>query len=64
MVYPELEGELTVGGIYIKHFLKDPTFDLADPLSFLEQLLHKWFADIEVTDLSAWLFETGVGVDC
>jgi hypothetical protein len=42
VVYPELEAELLVGGVYLKHFLKDPTFDLADPIAFLEQLLLKW----------------------
>jgi hypothetical protein len=47
VVYPELEAELSIGGIYLRMFLKEPTFDLADPLSFLEQLLVQWFIDID-----------------
>ena len=45
--YPELDGELVVGGIYLRLFLKDPTFDLPQPLEFLEQLLLKYFGDLE-----------------
>jgi hypothetical protein len=53
--YPELEGELIIGGIYLRLFLKEPTFDLPSPLEFLEQLLLKWFGDLE-----AQLSEQGV----
>jgi len=45
--YPELESELSIGGIYLRMFLKEPTYDLADPLTFLEQLLLQWFIDID-----------------
>ncbi len=53
--YPELDGELVVGGIYLRLFLKEPTFDLPLPLEFLEQLLLKFFGDLE-----AQLSEQGV----
>lgn len=47
MIYPELEVELVIGGVYVRVFLKEPTFDLPEPLNFLEALMGKWLADMQ-----------------
>ena len=36
--YPELRGELRVGGVYVRLFLKNPQYQLKDPVKFLEHL--------------------------
>ena len=40
--YENLNKELFVGGVYVSRFLKEPTFNLRDPTSFLEMLLKRW----------------------
>jgi len=40
--YSSAEGELRVGGVYIRLFLKEPTFPLRDPKAFLEALLRRF----------------------
>jgi DnaJ family protein C protein 13 len=37
--YTILDGEVMVGGVYLRIFLKDPTFPLRDPKAFLESML-------------------------
>jgi len=37
--YALLDGEVMVGGVYLRIFLKDPTFPLRDPKAFLESML-------------------------
>jgi hypothetical protein len=46
--YKNLEGELYIGGVYVRLFLKEPTFNLRDPTSFLEKLLIRWTHELEV----------------
>jgi hypothetical protein len=46
--YKNLEGELYIGGVYVRLFLKEPTFSLRDPTSFLEKLLIRWTHELEV----------------
>lgn len=45
--YSSAEGELRVGGVYIRIFLKEPTFPLRDPKAFLEALLRRFCAEGE-----------------
>ena len=69
--YPEIEAELCIGGIYVRLFLKEPTYDLKDPLGFLEQLMLRWIGDSEAqnpanaaeaaTDGSAAIVASGSG---
>lgn len=42
--YGRLKGELFVGGVYVRHFLKDPRFALRDPRRFVEGLMEKHVA--------------------
>jgi hypothetical protein len=42
--YSQLEAEIYVGGVYIRLFLKQPTFRLSNPVLFLEKLTEFWSA--------------------
>jgi DnaJ family protein C protein 13 len=41
------EGELRCGGVYVRLFLKEPTFPLRDPKGFLEALLRRFQAEAD-----------------
>jgi len=45
--YTKLEKEPSVGGIYVRLFLKEPTFKLTDPNRFLEMMLSRWSQDLD-----------------
>ena len=51
--YKNLEDELYIGGVYVRQFLKEPTFNLRDPTGFLEKLMIRWAHEIEVYISSA-----------
>lgn len=40
--YRQLAQEIYVGGVYVRIFLKQPTFRLSNPMLFLEKLLEFW----------------------
>lgn len=46
--YTKLENELFIGGVYVTRFLKEPTYNLRDPTSFLEMLLQTWTYDLQM----------------
>ena len=46
--YKNLEDELCIGGVYVRLFLKEPTFNLRDPTGFLEKLMIRWTHELEV----------------
>ena len=46
--YSKLENELYIGGIYVARFLKEPTFNMRDPTSFLEALLLRWTHELQI----------------
>ena len=46
--YKNLEGELYIGGVYVRLFLKEPTFNLRDPTSFLEKLMIRWSHELDM----------------
>ena len=46
--YTKLENELFIGGVYVTRFLKEPTFNLRDPTSFLEMLLQRWTHELQM----------------
>lgn len=48
VTYKKLKDELCVGGVYVRLYLKEPTFSLRDPTSFLERLLHRWALELEM----------------
>jgi len=42
-----MKGELMVGGVYVRLFIKEPTFPLRDPRGFLEALLRRFQREAE-----------------
>lgn len=47
--YTLLDGEVMVGGVYLRIFLKDPTFPLRDPKAFLESMLRLLQTEADAT---------------
>lgn len=46
--YRQLENEMYIGGVYIRLYLKQPTFRLSNPVFFLEKLVEFWESSFEV----------------
>lgn len=46
--YTKLENELFIGGVYVSRFLKEPTYNIRDPSSFLEMLLQRWSHELQL----------------
>jgi len=46
--YSNLENEIFIGGVYVTRFLKEPTFNIRDPTSFLEMLLQRWTHELQM----------------
>ena len=42
VIYKQLENEMFIGGVYIRLYLKQPTFRLSNPILFLEKLVEYW----------------------
>ena len=51
--YHKLLDELFVGGVYVRLFLEDPTFNLRNPAGFLELLCKRWGEELGVITGSA-----------
>ena len=47
VIYRQLESEVFVGGVYIRLYLKQPTFRLSNAVFFLEKVLEHWEAAFE-----------------
>jgi len=45
--YSKLENELYIGGVYVRLFLKEPTFNLHNPSGFLEMVLQRWAVELQ-----------------
>ena len=48
MKYAKLMDELFVGGVYVRLFLEEPTFNLRNPGGFLELLCKRWEEELGV----------------
>mmetsp|Transcript_11529 Transcript_11529/g.16907 ORF Transcript_11529/g.16907 Transcript_11529/m.16907 type:complete len:945 (-) Transcript_11529:260-3094(-) len=46
--YAKLEEELYLGGVYVRLYLKEPTYNLRDPGTFLKHLLQRWLHEIKL----------------
>ena len=46
--FRQLDNELYVGGVYIRLFLKQPTFRLSNPVFFMEKLVEFWESSFNV----------------
>ncbi len=45
--YKKLEEELFIGGVYVARFLKEPTYNIRDPTTFLEMLMQRWSHELQ-----------------
>lgn len=55
LVYERLAGELHVGGVYVRFFLKNPEFAIRNPKRFVEGLMERYSAELGGSDPSAEL---------
>lgn len=42
MVYSDVQGELTIGGVFLRLFIANPGWVLRKPKEFLTELMEKW----------------------
>ncbi len=42
MVYTDVQGELIVGGVFLRLFISNPGWVLRRPKDFLTELMEKW----------------------
>ena len=49
VVYTDVEGELTVGGVFLRLYIANPGWVLRKPKDFMIELLEKW---TELTNVS------------
>lgn len=66
--YCKTENEISIGGVYLRLYLEDPSFPLHDYNGFLQALLVRWLEEMEqsteqsfVTDCGRQSFERGTG---
>ncbi|KAI2510862.1 protein of unknown function (DUF4339) [Fragilaria crotonensis] len=45
--YRKLDDELYLGGVYVRLYLKEPTYNLRDPTTFLKHCLQRWSQEVE-----------------
>lgn len=46
--YRQLEHEMFIGGVYVRLYLKQPTFRLSNPVLFTEKLVEYWDSSFEI----------------
>lgn len=46
IAYDNLRGEIFVGGVYVRLFLKNPKYPIRDPVKFAEALVEKYLQDL------------------
>lgn len=49
VVYTNVEGELTIGGVFLRLYIANPGWVLRKPKDFMVELLEKWS---ELTSIS------------
>ncbi|ETL37425.1 hypothetical protein L916_10863 [Phytophthora nicotianae] len=52
VAFKELADEVWCGGVYLGQFCEHGTFDIADPLNFMEKLTMEWRAEVNRQDTS------------
>ncbi|CAM9306350.1 unnamed protein product [Chrysoparadoxa australica] len=43
--YGAIEAEICIGGVYLRLFLKEPSFELSQPVQFLDKLVTHWVTE-------------------
>ena len=47
IVYSDIQGEIVVGGVFLRIFIANPAWVLRKPKEFLTELLEKWAQSVE-----------------
>ncbi|KAK6166630.1 hypothetical protein SNE40_023278 [Patella caerulea] len=58
VVYSDIQGELTVGGVFLRLFITNPGWVLRKPKEFLVELLEKWAQLVGVNSPDGEVLET------
>ncbi|ESP01912.1 hypothetical protein LOTGIDRAFT_172288, partial [Lottia gigantea] len=58
IVYSDIQGELTVGGVFLRLFIANPGWVLRKPKEFLVELLEKWSALVSQQNPNGEVLET------
>ncbi|XP_056011194.1 dnaJ homolog subfamily C member 13-like isoform X2 [Ostrea edulis] len=65
VVYSDVEGELTIGGVFLRLFIANPGWVLRKPKEFLTELMEKWTHIISMQNTDNETLETvTTGVVC
>ncbi|KAK3083199.1 hypothetical protein FSP39_016526 [Pinctada imbricata] len=65
VVYTDVEGELTIGGVFLRLFIANPGWVLRKPKEFLTELMEKWVQLINMQNPDGEVLETvTTGVVC
>lgn len=51
--YDSLRGEVYVGGVYVRLFLKNPKYAVRDPVKFAETLVERYLQELQATAAAA-----------
>lgn len=57
VIYSDAQGELVVGGVFLRLFVKNPAWVLRRPREFLTELLEKWSQLVSMTNPDVSIFE-------
>ncbi|XP_025080789.1 dnaJ homolog subfamily C member 13-like isoform X2 [Pomacea canaliculata] len=58
VIYSDAQGELVVGGVFLRLFVKNPAWVLRRPREFLTELLEKWSQLVSMTNPDGETLET------
>eukprot|EP00731_Ephydatia_muelleri_P020259 Em0012g1084a len=64
VVYTQVEGEIVVGGVFLRLFINQPTWVLRKPKEFLIALLEKFILLIQSADPEGQVLETVTNAAC
>ena len=48
VVYTDVQGELTIGGVFLRLFIANPGWVLRKPKEFLTELMEKWVELVKI----------------
>ena len=60
VVYSDVQGELTVGGVFLRLFIANPGWVLRKPKEFLTELLEKWSSLTSMTKPDVSIYKASV----
>ena len=58
VVYTDVQGELTIGGVFLRLFIANPGWVLRKPKEFLTELMEKWVELVKIQNAEGEVLET------